>query len=88
VIGRFGGKPDGIERKAVVKTTAPERAYRITTTSDSVSLEPTTAAETPDAEMPAEAFIRLVYGRLDPEHTPDGTDTATVQSLRSVFRGI
>ena len=88
VIGRFGGKPDGIEREVIVKTTAPERAYRITTTSDSVSLEPTTLAEAPDAEMPAEAFIRLVYGRLDREHTPDGTESATVESLRSVFRGI
>ena len=42
MIGRFGGKPDGIERNVVVRTTAPERAYRITTTGDSVSLEPTT----------------------------------------------
>jgi uncharacterized protein (TIGR03083 family) len=88
VIGRFGGKPDGVERKVIVKTTAPERAYLITTTIDSVSLEPTTSSEPPDAEMPAEAFIRLVYGRLDPEHTPDGAASPTVEALRSVFPGL
>jgi uncharacterized protein (TIGR03083 family) len=88
VIGRFGGKPDGIERTVTVKTTAPERAYLITTTADSVSLEPTTSAKAPDIELPAEAFIRLVYGRLDPEHTPEGTEIAVVESLRKVFRGI
>lgn len=88
VIGRFGGKPDGIDRKIVVRTTAPERAYLITTTSDRVSLEPTTSTEAFDIEVPAEAFIRLVYGRLDPDHTPDGTESAVVESLRKVFRGI
>ena len=88
VIGRFGGKPDGIERKIVVKTTAPERAYLITTTGDGVSLEPTTSTEAFDIELPAEAFIRLVYGRLDPDHTPHGAENAIVESLRQVFRGI
>jgi uncharacterized protein (TIGR03083 family) len=88
VIGRFGGKPDGIERNIIVRTTEPERTYRITTTGDSLSLEPVTTADTPDAEIPAEAFIRLLYGRLDPEHTPAGTESSSVESLRSVFRGI
>jgi uncharacterized protein (TIGR03083 family) len=88
VIGRFGGKPDGVERKIVVKTTAPERAYLITTTSDGVSLEPTSSTEAFDIEVPAEAFIRLVYGRLDPDHTPVGAENAVVESLRQVFRGI
>jgi hypothetical protein len=42
----------------------------------------------PDLTLPAEAFIRLVYGRLDPEHTPsfDG-DPELLDSLRSVFPG-
>ena len=26
---------------------------------------------TSDLEMPVEAFVRLVYGRLEPAHTPD-----------------
>ena len=38
--------------------------------------------------MPAEAFIRLVYGRLDPAHTPavDG-DAALLDQLRATFPG-
>jgi uncharacterized protein (TIGR03083 family) len=39
-------------------------------------------------ELPAEAFLRLVYGRLDPAHTPavevDGVD---LDALRAVFPG-
>jgi Mycothiol maleylpyruvate isomerase N-terminal domain len=42
----------------------------------------------PDLTLPAEALIRLVYGRLDPDHTPpvEG-DLALLDSLRSVFPG-
>jgi hypothetical protein len=39
--------------------------------------------------LPAEAFIRLVYGRLDPEHTPElavvGID---LDELRRAFPGL
>jgi hypothetical protein len=39
--------------------------------------------------MPAEAFIRLVYGRLDPDHAPTGVtgDEGTLNLLRNVFPG-
>lgn len=39
--------------------------------------------------MPAEAFLRLVYGRLDAEHTPAGVeaDEATLTALRTAFPG-
>jgi hypothetical protein len=38
--------------------------------------------------MPAECFIRLVYGRLDPQHTPPlQADAATLDELRAVFPG-
>jgi hypothetical protein len=38
--------------------------------------------------LPAEAFLRLVYGRLDPDHTPP-VDTQDVElgTLRSIFPG-
>jgi hypothetical protein len=40
-------------------------------------------------ELPAEALVRLAYGRLDPDHTPstvtaDGVD---LDLLRQVFPG-
>jgi hypothetical protein len=41
-----------------------------------------------DLTLFAEAFVRLVYGRLDPVHTPpfDG-DAALLDQLRAVFPG-
>ena len=36
---------------------------------------------------PAEAFARLVYGRLDPEHTPPGDHGPALDTLRRVFPG-
>ncbi len=39
--------------------------------------------------MPAEALLRLSYGRLDPEHTPAdvAADPADLDRLRKVFPG-
>jgi hypothetical protein len=41
-----------------------------------------------DVELTAEAFARLVYGRLDPIHTPafDG-DPAVLDGLRATYPG-
>jgi hypothetical protein len=40
-------------------------------------------------DLPAEAFLRLVYGRLDPDHTPDFTESGGrgLADLRAVFPG-
>jgi uncharacterized protein (TIGR03083 family) len=89
----WGAKPDGKHRLVRVTTTGPERHF-ILETNQTVTLSPSndeTAAEPGLAElrMPAEAFIRLVYGRLDPGHTPP-TETAGVDldELRKIFPGI
>ena len=40
--------------------------------------------------MPAEAFIRLIAGRLAPEHTPHGVTVdgaISLDDLRKVFPG-
>jgi hypothetical protein len=34
-----------------------------------------------------EALVRLVYGRLDPAHTPAGADDADFDDLRQLFPG-
>jgi len=43
-----------------------------------------------ELRIPAEAFVRLVYGRLDPAHTPETTLTGrvTLDDVRSVFPGV
>ena len=40
--------------------------------------------------LPAEAFVRLVYGRLDPDHTPSSVsaDGVDLDLLRSAFPGL
>ncbi|MGA3351861.1 MAG: maleylpyruvate isomerase family mycothiol-dependent enzyme [Acidimicrobiales bacterium] len=84
-----GGKPDGTIRRVLVTTTEPERHF-ILETGETVVL----TASGPDAgeaglSLPAEAFVRLLYGRLDPAHTPvlevRGID---LDELRRVFPGI
>jgi hypothetical protein len=70
-----------------VVTVDPQRAFSVDLTADSVRFSPETAPESPAVELPAEAFVRLVYGRLDPDHTPDGHDAPTLGILRRVFPG-
>jgi len=48
---------------------------------------PGAAATSPEVELPAEAFARLVYGRLDGEHTPAGEHGSALDILRRVFPG-
>jgi len=54
-----------------------------------VSLTATEADPAVDVELPAEAFVRLVYGRLDPDHTPPFHGEATaLDQLRHAFPGL
>lgn len=89
--GRLG-KADGAAGpigSVTVATTAPERHFTLTVGPE-VVLAPdgTGGDEGPLLRLPAEAFLRLVYGRLDPAHTAlDPAATAVVEELRPVFPG-
>ena len=84
----FTGRPDGQDRSIAVHTTDPERDLVLRLAADGVELVPGEPGQQPDLELPAEAFARLVYGRLDPEHTPAFRgDTAVLDALRAVFPG-
>jgi uncharacterized protein (TIGR03083 family) len=87
MITRFTGKPIGTERNITVHTTEPQRDFTITVRADAVSLEPTEGVDEPDLEIPAEAFVRLVYGRMDPDHTPPTRGPADLDELRRIFPG-
>jgi len=81
-------KPDGKERRLRVSTSDPERHF-VLETGEAVSLtESDGEAGLPELRLPAEAFVRLVYGRLGPHHTPpveaDGVD---LDELRQLFPG-
>ena len=82
------GKPDGKQRRIRISTTDPERHFSFGT-SETVTLTPAEAGDDgPQLRLPAEALVRLVYGRLDPAHTPP-TETGEVDldELRRVFPG-
>jgi uncharacterized protein (TIGR03083 family) len=83
------GKP--LDRQLVigVETDSPSRNFVLTVDAEGATLEPLDARFEADRllALPAEAFVRLVYGRLDPEHTPLGVDAAALEELRPVFPG-
>jgi uncharacterized protein (TIGR03083 family) len=86
------GKPVGEPVVAPITTHDPIRHF-VVRADDAVELETFDHTESPLADrvlrMPAEAFIRLVYGRLDPDHTP-ALDTGDVDldQLRRMFPGV
>jgi hypothetical protein len=88
MIAGFAGKPDGGERVVAVRTTEPERFFTLVITPDRVTLEPSASTDTADLVIPAEAFIRLVYGRMDRAHTPPLTTAVDLDALRQMFPGI
>jgi uncharacterized protein (TIGR03083 family) len=83
---RWTGRPDGSDRIRV-HTDDPRRDLTVSLGPDAVSLAPSTDATRPDLVLPAEAFVRLVYGRLDPDHSPAVSDPDVVARLRAVFPG-
>ena len=85
---RFAAKPSGKAHTLHVRTTDPQKDFAITQTLDGVSLEEVEGVEEFDLELPAEAFLRLAYGRLDEEHTPAGIDPTHLAELRRVFPGL
>ena len=88
LIARFSGRPDGQERTVAIRTIDPERDVSLRLSVDSVALTAGERGQSPELELPAEAFCRLVYGRLDPDHTPAfAGDTALLDALRAVFPG-
>ena len=88
IVTQFSAKPSGEPRTVKVSTHDPERHFAIEIGPDSLELVPVASMTTADLELPAEAFARLVYGRLDPSHTPSGVEGPIIESLRRMFPGI
>jgi uncharacterized protein (TIGR03083 family) len=86
----FAAKPSPWTGLVRVTTTDPGRELALRL-GDRSSLAQWSGGDEPDAtlHLPAEAFIRLVYGRLDPDHTPPTAtaDGITLDDLRTVFKG-
>jgi uncharacterized protein (TIGR03083 family) len=82
------GKPDGKQRKVRVLTSDPDRRFTLET-GEAITLTPSDGEPgLPELRLPAEAFIRLLYGRLDPDHTPPAESTGVdLAELRQLFPG-
>lgn len=89
---RFG-KPQETPLRARITVTDPDRGYLLTA-ADAVTM---TELPPPDGEaeadtelaMPAEALLRLVYGRMDAGHTPAEAQAkpGDLDLLRAIFPG-
>jgi uncharacterized protein (TIGR03083 family) len=85
------GKPGEEPTRMIVSTTAPEREFALES-GEKVTLRQADRADgdesLPEVRLPAEAFVRAVYGRLDPAHTPEvDTRMFDLDELRRMFPG-
>jgi uncharacterized protein (TIGR03083 family) len=85
------GRPPDVPLRIRVRTSSPERDYLLAA-SDAISVAdwPGDGGGTDsEVRMPAEALLRLAYGRLDPAHTPGEVtaDEADLDRLRKLFPG-
>jgi uncharacterized protein (TIGR03083 family) len=88
LIARFTGKADGQERTVNIRTSDPGRDVALRLAADGVELGAGAPGQDADLSLPAEALCRLVYGRLDPGHTPAVSgDAALLPMLRAAFPG-
>jgi uncharacterized protein (TIGR03083 family) len=88
-----GGKPPGVPYRVGIRTTDPEREFLLDM-ADTISMSVARARDfegIPALQMPAEALLRLVYGRLDPGHTPPVqvlSGQVELDLLRQTFPGL
>lgn len=84
------GKPTGPATTLHVSTTEPEREFALVT--DGVRLEPWAGqSASGTVQLPAEALVRLVYGRLDLNPSPSVelvSSEITLDDLRTMFPGV
>jgi uncharacterized protein (TIGR03083 family) len=90
MVGRMG-KTDGMTTRIRISTTSPERRF-ILELGENAALTPVGSedvdADVPELRLPAESLIRLVYGRLDAEHTPSFEARGVeLDELRRTFPG-
>jgi uncharacterized protein (TIGR03083 family) len=96
VVSRAGrmGKPVGGPLQVHIETSDPERTFTLKVDENvelvSGSDQSDEGGDAMRLEISAEAFLRLLAGRMDPDHTPSEVKAEGVglDSLRAVFPGI
>ena len=91
---RFAAQPYDGQLRVRIRTTDPDGDYVLEIAAGETRLTPSdkstdTAGLDGELQLPAEALLRLFYGRLDPRHTPPhkATDDTLLDRLRSIFKG-
>jgi uncharacterized protein (TIGR03083 family) len=88
LLAGFAGKPTGADRAITVRTADPTRHVTVTLRPDGVAVSLGEPVDAPDLTLPAEAFVRLVFGRFDPgPAVPVDGDAADLDELRRAFPG-
>ena len=87
LVARLTARATGESTTITVATTAPERGFTIELAPEAAAFRSGHPAAAADLHPPAEAFARLVYGRLDDAHTPAGGNGDAIGTLRRVFPG-
>jgi uncharacterized protein (TIGR03083 family) len=84
---RVGKPAPGID-PVTIDISEPERRFQLTLSPDVALAPDASVGSTGTLRLPAEALIRLVYGRLRPDTTPaEVADDARLVQLREVFPG-
>jgi uncharacterized protein (TIGR03083 family) len=81
----FMGKKQ--EEASVVEISTTDPAVTFTLDTGGVALTPGSTGATASLALPAEAFVRLVYGRLDDDADVTSAAGVTVPELQAVFPG-
>jgi hypothetical protein len=82
--GFMGKKP---QTSKVVEVTTTDPAMTFTLDTGGVTLTPGSTGASATLALPAEAFVRLVYGRLDDDADITSAVGITVPELQAVFPG-
>jgi len=88
MIAGFSARPTGDVVTIALHTVDPERDFTISLDTNTVMFSPSDPVDEPDLELPAEALIRLIYGRLDPSHSSGVSEGRLVDILRRAFPGV
>ena len=86
------GKPTERPLRVQITPHDPTRRFLLNANGEGANLQMLEHPARPKVEktlqLPAEAFIRLVYGRLDPQHTPMlQSNDVDIDVLRQIFPG-
>lgn len=86
IVGRTA-KLTGETWRVAVRTIDPPREFVLNLGTDTAELIESSFEGPADLELPAESFVRLIYGRLDEAHNPAAVRGDVVVDLRHVFPG-